>query len=163
MLLQAIIGASFKAIEYFPIGTLHLSIASWMSNRGVANLDAKIFTVPLEGTTSKLGPIVGDDPIWDLKSTYDGLDKFHSGLLVDVDHLDCFQPLSELVDGNIEELVPPMVRGNGPTMSSPHTAKFHEGGIICSVYAGVWIFLAWNYHALQVFTSSMTSWRAIGQ
>jgi hypothetical protein len=32
-------------------------------------LDAKIFTVPLEGTTSKLGPIVGDDPIWDLFGT----------------------------------------------------------------------------------------------
>jgi hypothetical protein len=34
-----------------------------MSWRGVANLDAKIFTVPLEGITSKLGPIVGDDPV----------------------------------------------------------------------------------------------------
>jgi hypothetical protein len=29
-------------------------------------------------------------------------------------------------------------------MSSPHTAKGHEGGIICSICAGVWICLAWN-------------------
>jgi hypothetical protein len=34
-----------------------------MSCRGIVNLDAKIFAVPLEGTTSKLGPIVGDDPV----------------------------------------------------------------------------------------------------
>jgi hypothetical protein len=40
----------------------------------------------LEGTASKLGPIVGDDPVWVLKSVYDGLDEFHCGLLVDFDH-----------------------------------------------------------------------------
>jgi hypothetical protein len=34
--------------------------------------------------------------------------------------------------------------GNGPTMSSPQTAKDHEGGIICNVCAGMWIGLAWN-------------------
>jgi hypothetical protein len=39
---------------------------------------------------------------------------------------------------------PPMVRGNGPTMSSPHTAKGHEGGIICSICANMWICLTWN-------------------
>jgi hypothetical protein len=84
MLLQAIIGASLKALEYFCIGTLHMSIAFWMNNRGIANLDVKIFAVPLEGTTSKLGPIVGDDPIWDPKSTYDGLDEFYFGLLIEL-------------------------------------------------------------------------------
>jgi hypothetical protein len=90
MLLQAIIGVSLKAFEYFHVGTLHLSIAFWMSNRGVANLNAKIFAVPLEGTITKLGPIVGDDSIWDPKSAYDGLDEFHCGLFVDVDHWGCF-------------------------------------------------------------------------
>jgi hypothetical protein len=48
-----------------------------MSWRGVANLNAKIFAVPLEGTTSKLGPIVGDDSVWDLESIYDGLDELY--------------------------------------------------------------------------------------
>jgi hypothetical protein len=117
-----------------------LPIAFWMSWRGIANLDAKIFAVPLEGTTSKLGPIVGDDPVWDLESAYDGLDELHCRLLVDFDHWGCFRPLGELVDGDIEE----MAWQNGPTMSSPHTTKGHEGGIICSVCAGVWICLAWN-------------------
>jgi hypothetical protein len=48
-----------------------------MSWRGIANLDAKNFAVPLEGTTSKLGPIVGDDSVWDPESVYDGLNEFH--------------------------------------------------------------------------------------
>ena len=102
MLLQAIIGVSLKALKYFCIGTLHLPITFWMSNRDVANLDAKIFVVPLKDTTCKLGPIIGDDPILDPKSTYDGLDEFYCGLLVDFDHWGCFRPLGEFVDGDIE-------------------------------------------------------------
>jgi hypothetical protein len=77
-----------------------------MRNRGVANLDVKIFTVPLKGTASKLGPIVGDDPVWDTKSTYDGLDEFHYALLIDFNHWGCFRPLGELVDDDIEEQIP---------------------------------------------------------
>jgi hypothetical protein len=56
-----------------------------------------------------------------------------------------------------------MAWGNGPTTSSPHTAKGHEGGIIYIVCAGVWIYLAWNRHAFQIFTSSTAFWRAVGQ
>jgi hypothetical protein len=37
---------------------------------------------------------------------------------------------------------PSMALGNDPRMSSPHMANVHEGGIICSVYTGVWIHLA---------------------
>jgi hypothetical protein len=122
MLLQAIIGVSLKALEYFCIGTLHLPIALWMSNRCVANLDAKIFTVPLEGIASKLGPIVGDDPIWDPKSAYDGLYEFHRGLLGDFDHWGYFQPLGEFVDGNVEEPVPSDGAGKWPhDVQPPHS------------------------------------------
>jgi hypothetical protein len=123
MLLQAIIGTSLKALEYFCIGTLHLSIAFWMSNRGIANLDVEIFVVPLEGTTSKLGPIVGDDPVWDPKSAYDGLDEFHCGLLVDFDHWGCFRPIGELVDGDIEEPVPSDDVGKWPHDVQPSHNK----------------------------------------
>jgi hypothetical protein len=52
--------------------------------------------------------------------------------------------------------------GNGPRMSSPHTANTHEGRIICSVCAGVWICLAWNWHASHLFSSLTTFWRAVG-
>jgi hypothetical protein len=93
---------------------LHLPIALWMSNRCVANLDAKIFAVPLEGTTSKLGPIISDDPVWDPKSVYDGLDEFHYGLLVGFDHWGCSRSLGEFIDGNIEEPVPSDGTGKWP-------------------------------------------------
>jgi hypothetical protein len=105
MFLQAIIGVSLKTFKDFCIGTLHLSIALWMSNRRIAYLDVKIFAVPFEGTASKLGPIVSDDPVWDPKSIDDELDEFYCGLLVDFDHWGCFRPLGEFVDGNVEELV----------------------------------------------------------
>jgi hypothetical protein len=114
MLLQAIVGVSIKALEYFFIGMLHLAIALWMSNKRVANLDAKIFAIPLEGTASKLGPIVGDDPVWNPKSAYDGLDEFHCRLLIDFDHWSCFRPLGEFVDGDVEEPVPSDGAGKWP-------------------------------------------------
>jgi hypothetical protein len=59
--------------------------------------------------------------------------------LVDFDHWGCFRPLDKLIDGNIEELVPA-----DSAMSSPHTVKGHEGGIIYSICAGMWICLVWN-------------------
>jgi hypothetical protein len=105
MLLQAIVGASLKALEYFCIGTLHLSIGFWIC-KCIANLDVKIFAVPLEGTASKLVPIVSDDPVSDPKYAYDGLDEFHYGLLIDFDHWSCFRPLGEFFDGDVEEPVP---------------------------------------------------------
>jgi hypothetical protein len=122
MLLQAIIGVSLKALEYFRIGTLHLSIALWMSNIGVENLDVKIFAVSLKGTASKLGPIVGDGPVWDHKSAYDGLDEFHCGLIVDFNHLGCFWALGELVNGDIEEPAPSNNVGKWPhDVQPPHS------------------------------------------
>jgi hypothetical protein len=37
---------------------------------------------------------------------------------------------------------PPTALGNEPRMSNPHIANGHEDGIIYSVCAGVWIYLA---------------------
>jgi hypothetical protein len=86
MFLQAIIGTSLETPEDFYIGTLHLSIALWMSNIRIAYLGAKIFAVPLEDTASKLGPIVSDDDVWDPKSADDRLDEPYCELSVDFDH-----------------------------------------------------------------------------
>jgi hypothetical protein len=102
MLLQAIIGAHLEALEDFSIGSLDLSITLWMSNRRIADLDAKILTISLEHTTGELGPVVGDDPVQDPKSADDGLDKLDCGLLVDLDHMGSFRPLGELVNGDIQ-------------------------------------------------------------
>jgi hypothetical protein len=137
MLLQAIIGEGLETLENFCIGSLHLSITLWMSNGRIAYLDAQVFTVSLEGTATELGPAVGDNPVQDPKSAHDGLDKLHCGLLFDFDHRGHFRPLGKLVDDDVEKLVPSEAWGKGPTMSSPHIAEGHEGGIICSVCVGV--------------------------
>jgi hypothetical protein len=102
MLLQAVIGACLETLEDFSIGSLDLSITLWVSNGCIANLDAKILTVSLERVVGELGPIVGDDPVWDPKPTDDGLDELDCGLLVDLDHRGCFQSLGELVDGDVQ-------------------------------------------------------------
>jgi hypothetical protein len=104
MLLRAVIGVCLEALVDFSVGSLDLSITLWMSNRRITDLDAKILTVSLEHAIVELGPIVGDDPIRDPKPTGDGLDELDCGLLVDLDHMGCFQPLGELVDDDVQIL-----------------------------------------------------------
>jgi hypothetical protein len=106
MLLQGIISVSLETLKDLCVGSLHLAIALWVSNGSIANFYAKIFTVPLECTTSELGPIVSDDSIQDIKPTDDGLDELDCRLLVDLDHRGHIPPLGEFVDGDIEIPVP---------------------------------------------------------
>jgi hypothetical protein len=63
MFFQAIIGAGLETLEDFCIASLDLTIALWMSNRHIANLDTKVFIVCLEGAIGKLGPIVSYDSV----------------------------------------------------------------------------------------------------
>jgi hypothetical protein len=65
MLLQSVIGVCLETPEYFSIGSLDLSIALWMGNECITYLDVEVFTILLKHSTSELGPIVSDDPIWD--------------------------------------------------------------------------------------------------
>jgi hypothetical protein len=102
MLLQAVIGACLETLEDFSIGSLDLTITLWMSNVRIADLDAKILTVSLKRVAGELGPVVGDDPVWDPKPTHDGLDKLDCELLVDLNHRGCFWLLGELVDGDVQ-------------------------------------------------------------
>jgi hypothetical protein len=69
MLFQAIIGACLEIPEYFSIGPLNLSIALWMRDRRIIDLDAEVFTVLLKHSAGKLGPIVCDDPVRDPEPT----------------------------------------------------------------------------------------------
>jgi hypothetical protein len=69
--IQGIIGARLEALEDFCIGSLNLAIALQMSNGRIADLDAQILTVALEGTASELGPVVGDDPVQDPEPAHD--------------------------------------------------------------------------------------------
>jgi hypothetical protein len=71
MLLQAVIGAYLGTPEYFCIGPLDLSIALWMRNRCIANLDAEVFAVLLKHPAGELGPVVSDEPVRDPKPADD--------------------------------------------------------------------------------------------
>jgi hypothetical protein len=72
-----------------------------MSNERIADLDAKVLSVSLKRVASELGLIVGDDIVRDPEPADDGLDKLDCGLPVNLDHMSCFRPLSELVDGDV--------------------------------------------------------------
>jgi hypothetical protein len=106
MLFQATIGASLKTFKDFCVGSLHLAITLWLSNGGIADFYAKIFTIPLECAADELGPVVSDDPVRDPKPADDGLDKLDCRLLIDLDHRGHFRPLGEFVNGDIEIPVP---------------------------------------------------------
>jgi hypothetical protein len=69
MLLQVVIGVCLETPEYFHIGSLDLSIALWIRDRCVANLDAEVLVVFLKHPAGELGPIVSDDPVWDPEPT----------------------------------------------------------------------------------------------
>jgi hypothetical protein len=97
----------------------------------------------LKCATGELGPIIDDDPIQDPKPTDDGLDKLDCGLIVDPDQRGCLRPLLvNLLMVTYRYRNPLTALGNEHRMSSAHTTNGHEGGIICSVCAGVWICLA---------------------
>jgi hypothetical protein len=124
MLFQAIIGASLETLKDFYIGSLHLAIALWVSNGGIADFYAKILTVPFECAAGDLGVVVSDDPVQDHKPTDDGLDKLDYGLLIDLDHRGRFWPLSEFVDGDIEILVPSDGPGKWPQDVQPPNSEW---------------------------------------
>jgi hypothetical protein len=50
-----------------------------MSNRCIADLDAKVLAVSLECVADKLGPIVNDDSIQDRKPAHNGFDELDRG------------------------------------------------------------------------------------
>jgi hypothetical protein len=121
MFFQAIIGAGLETLENFCIGSFNLTIALWMSNRRVANLDAKVFALSLDGVVGKLGPNVSYDSVRDPKPVGDRLDELDYELLVDIDHRAHFQPLSEFIDGNVEVPVPSDSPGEWPQdVQPPH-------------------------------------------
>jgi hypothetical protein len=123
MLLQVIISASLEILKDFYIGSLHSVIALCVSNRSITNFYANIFTILLECTAGKLGPVISDDPVQDPKPTDDGLDELDYRLLVDLDHRGCFWPLGEFVDGDIEIPVPSDGPGKWPQDVQPPNSE----------------------------------------
>jgi hypothetical protein len=71
MLLQAVICACLETPDYFSIDPLDLSIALYIRNRCIADLDALVFTVLLKHSAGELRPIISDDLVWDPEPTDD--------------------------------------------------------------------------------------------
>jgi hypothetical protein len=102
-----------------------------MSHRRKAELGADVLTILLEDPTCKRGPVVCNDMAWDPKSTDDRLEESDSSTLVIL--------TTGLASGHFVNLsmatkrnrYPPTALGNGPRISTPHTANGQEGGIIC--------------------------------
>jgi hypothetical protein len=95
-----------------------------VSNGRIANLDAKIFTVPLECITSELGPIVSDHPVQDTDLVDDRLDEVECSLSIDFDHRGRFQPLGDFVDGDVDIPVPFDSSGKWPQDVQPPYTKW---------------------------------------
>jgi hypothetical protein len=72
-----------------------------VSNRRIANFDAKIFTVPMKCTAGQLRPVVSDDLVRDPEPIGYRLDELDHILFVDFDHRGRFRPLGEFVNGEI--------------------------------------------------------------
>jgi hypothetical protein len=70
MFLKIVVGADLEPPENLSISPLHLAIISGMCHRSEIELDADILAVLLEVLALELGPIVGDNPVWDPKPTH---------------------------------------------------------------------------------------------
>ena len=75
MLVQFVKNSGPETAQHFSIRPFRLAVAPRMSNRGEANLAAKVLDVLHEGATSELCTIVGDDPIRHTKTAYYSLEE----------------------------------------------------------------------------------------
>jgi hypothetical protein len=124
MLLEAIISASLKNLKNFYVGSLHLVIALWVSNRSIASFYANIIAVSLECAAGELGPIVSDDHVRDPEPVVDGLDELDCRLLVDLDQKGHFRPFGQFVDGDIKIPVPSDGPGEWPQYVQPPNSEW---------------------------------------
>jgi hypothetical protein len=100
MLSQAVISTCLESPEDLRICSLHLSIAPGVSHGRKAESGADAFTIFLEDSACKLGPIVCNDTTWDPEPADDRLEESNNSALGDADHRGGFRPLGEFVDGD---------------------------------------------------------------
>jgi hypothetical protein len=65
MLFKIVVGANLESSKYVSISPLYLAIASGMCHRSEVELDADVLAVLLKVLALELGPIIGDDSVWD--------------------------------------------------------------------------------------------------
>jgi hypothetical protein len=133
MLLQVVVGARLESPKDLCICPFRLAIAPGVGHRCEAKLGVDALAIFLEDLTCKLGSVVRNDTVWDPKSTDDGLEEGDSGTLGDLTTGVALGHLVNLSMATKRYRYPPTALGNGPRISTPHTANGQEGGIICRV------------------------------
>jgi hypothetical protein len=101
-----------------------------MSHRRKAELGADALVILFEELTCKLGPVVRNDTTWDPESTDDRLEEGNSSTLVMLTTGVASGHFMNLSMTTKRKQYPPTALGNGPRISTPHTANGQEGGII---------------------------------
>jgi hypothetical protein len=142
MLLQAVIRVCLEILEYFNIGSLDLSIALWMPNRCATDMDVEVFAVFLKYSTGELGPLLVMILFGTLNLKIIDLINLTVDCLLILTTRAAFGHFVNLSMVTYMYQYPPMALANGHGMSNTHTVNGHEGEIICSICAGVWICLA---------------------
>jgi hypothetical protein len=70
MLFKIIVGVNLEPPEYLSISPLYLAVAFGVCHRSKAELDVDVLAVLLKVLALELGPIVGDDSVWDPKPAH---------------------------------------------------------------------------------------------
>jgi hypothetical protein len=81
---------------------LDLPIRAWVDDGGPVHPNVIIIPEIQELLPGELGAIIGDDGVWDPKTENNVLDKIHHLFGVDLYQGSCLNPLSELVDRNMQ-------------------------------------------------------------
>jgi hypothetical protein len=131
MLSQAIISTRLESPEDLCICSLHLSIAPGVGHGREAEPGADAFIVFLEDSACKLDPIVCNDMTWDPNLQTIDLRKATTAPWVMLTTGVASGHLVNLSMATNRYRYPPTTLGNGPRISTPHTANDQEGGIIC--------------------------------
>ena len=77
MLFRSVETSRLESLEHLCVGSLSLSVAPWVSHRGVADLDTKGAAVGLENAAGELRAVVGDDAVGHAKAADQTPDEFH--------------------------------------------------------------------------------------
>jgi hypothetical protein len=108
-----------------------LVVALGMSHRRKAELGANALAILLEEPTFELGPVVRNDTAWDPNLQIIDLRKATTAPWVILTTGVASGHFVNLSIATKRNRYPPIALGNGPRISTPHTANGQEGGIIC--------------------------------
>jgi hypothetical protein len=90
-----------------------LAVALGVGGRGKAQFDAHVVAVIAKQLTGELGAVVCNDAVGHSESRRDAPDELEGRMLVDLDDRVSLGPLGELIDGDIQVLIPASSRFEG--------------------------------------------------